>query len=202
MSTETTNKKIKIDNGTTFGRTYTDKAVDELLKKTSNKIWYELDTISGTITQNQYNEIKALIDNDSLAGITAKNTLNGYFLLNNLLNNSLSGTFTFDIHSLSSETTGRNIKYIIIDDEITIKSDLSVSYISKKKFIPLLTQNLSNQSIISIKTNGYQENLSIGDGLAIENGVLKTTIPPLPADASTKTYTLKAVNGVLTWVEG
>lgn len=31
MSTETTNKKIKIDNGTTFGRTYTDKAVDELL---------------------------------------------------------------------------------------------------------------------------------------------------------------------------
>lgn len=32
MSTETTNKKIKIDDGTTFGRTYTDKAVDELLK--------------------------------------------------------------------------------------------------------------------------------------------------------------------------
>ena len=32
MSTETTNKKIKIDNGTTFGKTYTDKAVDELLK--------------------------------------------------------------------------------------------------------------------------------------------------------------------------
>ena len=27
-------------------------------------------------------------------------------------------------------------------------------------------------------------------------------IPSLPADASTKTYTLKAVNGVLTWVEG
>ena len=35
MSTETTNKKIKIDNGTTFGRTYTDKAVDELLKNIS-----------------------------------------------------------------------------------------------------------------------------------------------------------------------
>ena len=32
MSKETTNKKIKIDNGTTFGKTYTDKAVDELLK--------------------------------------------------------------------------------------------------------------------------------------------------------------------------
>ena len=32
MNTETTNKKIKIDNGTTFGKTYTDKAVDERLQ--------------------------------------------------------------------------------------------------------------------------------------------------------------------------
>ena len=31
MSTETTNNKIKIDNGTTFGRTYTDKAIDAKL---------------------------------------------------------------------------------------------------------------------------------------------------------------------------
>lgn len=31
MSTETANKKIKIDNGTTFGRTYTDKAIDAKL---------------------------------------------------------------------------------------------------------------------------------------------------------------------------
>lgn len=38
MSTETTNKKIKIDNGTTFGRTYTDKAVDELLKNAGGKL--------------------------------------------------------------------------------------------------------------------------------------------------------------------
>lgn len=28
------------------------------------------------------------------------------------------------------------------------------------------------------------------------------SVPTLPSDASTKTYTLKAVNGVLTWVEG
>ena len=31
MSTETTKKKIKIDNGTTFGRTYTDKVIDAKL---------------------------------------------------------------------------------------------------------------------------------------------------------------------------
>ena len=47
MSTETTNKKIKIDNGTTFGRTYTDKAVDELLKNVGGVI--ELTGESGTI---------------------------------------------------------------------------------------------------------------------------------------------------------
>ena len=34
----------------------------------------------------------------------------------------------------------------------------------------------------------------------IEN-VHVSNIPALPSDASTKTYTLKAVNGVLTWVE-
>ena len=42
MSTETTNKKIKIDNGTTFGRTYTDKAIDAKLPTdliaTANKL--------------------------------------------------------------------------------------------------------------------------------------------------------------------
>lgn len=32
--------------------------------------------------------------------------------------------------------------------------------------------------------------------------VTSLVVPALPADASTKTYTLKAVNGVLTWVEG
>ena len=51
-------------------------------------------------------------------------------------------------------------------------------------------------------TDLMQSDLTIGDGLVIENGVLKTTIPPLPADASSKTYSLKAVNGVLTWVAG
>ena len=42
MSTETTNKKIKIDNGTTFGKTYTDKAIDAKLPTdliaTANKL--------------------------------------------------------------------------------------------------------------------------------------------------------------------
>ncbi len=50
MSTETTNKKIKIDNGTTFGRTYTDKAVDELLKNVGGE---EVLNVSVSMTAQQ-----------------------------------------------------------------------------------------------------------------------------------------------------
>lgn len=37
MSTETTHKKIEINDGTTYGNVYTDKAVDELLKGIGSK---------------------------------------------------------------------------------------------------------------------------------------------------------------------
>ena len=40
MSTETSNEKIKIDNGTTFGKTYTDKAIDEKLANISGSSLY------------------------------------------------------------------------------------------------------------------------------------------------------------------
>ena len=63
MSTETTNKKIKIDNGTTFGRTYTDKAVDELLKNIGGGggsiSVIELTDKNGTIASTQLGEINA-----------------------------------------------------------------------------------------------------------------------------------------------
>lgn len=170
MSTETTNKKIKIDNGTTFGRTYTDKAVDELLKTISNKIWYELDTMSGTITQNQYNEIKALIDSNSLAGIKQTTQYNYYPLFM-----SLNGIFVFGDYALGSVSTDNDSKNALDDSIITIKPDLSIASSSTRIFFPVLTQNLSSQSILSIKTDGYQQNLTIGDGLKIENGALKTT---------------------------
>lgn len=61
MSTETTNKKIKIDNGTTFGRTYTDKAVDELLKNAGGGgiSVIELTDKNGTIASAQLDKINA-----------------------------------------------------------------------------------------------------------------------------------------------
>ena len=58
MSTETTKKKIKIDNGTTFGRTYTDKAVDKLLKTVSRAALMLLIDKSGTISPAELDMIK------------------------------------------------------------------------------------------------------------------------------------------------
>ena len=59
MSTETTNKRIKIDDGTTFGEVYTDRAIDELLKKRqyykhSIQLSYNSDTYKATINLNYY----------------------------------------------------------------------------------------------------------------------------------------------------
>lgn len=180
---------------------YADKSIEIINRviSSSNKIWYDLYLTNGTITitQEQYNEIKELIDSKSLAGITSKRISDGYFSLIK----SLNGTFTFRYLNLTNESNNNAERYTIFKHEIIIKPDLSVSSSSEEKYIPLLTQSLSNQSIISIKNDGLQQNLTVGDGLAIENGVLKTNIPALPSDANTKTYVLKAVNGVLTWVE-
>lgn len=62
MSTETTNKKIKIDNGTTFGRTYTDKAVDELLKNVDSVFDITPYLISQTaISVEGYNAVREFV---------------------------------------------------------------------------------------------------------------------------------------------
>lgn len=72
MSTETTNKKIEIDDGTTFGRVYTDKAVDELLKN-RNLIEINGSSFTGEIKLDSTNLIK-LNDSNYVIGIAANKT--------------------------------------------------------------------------------------------------------------------------------
>ena len=81
--------------------------------------------------------------------------------------------------------------------------DKSVTGVIIKVALTIDTQGTpTSQLIPSITTTNTQQNLTIGNGLEISNGVLKTNnIPELPSDASTKTYVLKSVNGVLTWSE-
>lgn len=63
-----------------------------------------------------------------------------------------------------------------------------------------------SRTLYAFKTTEEEENASIkiivkSDLTFIIENVPVLNIPALPSDASSKTYTLKAVNGVLTWVE-
>ena len=70
-----------------------------------------------------------------------------------------------------------------------LKFDGSVEYINTSLLIQKDNYQNNQCSIYIISSNGVK-------------AVDFLTNPELPSDASTKTYTLKAVNGVLTWVEG
>ena len=145
---------------------YNDKSVVVSQKfDSSSPVWYDLSTSSVTaIGQEQYDDIKALADSNKLAGIIVAGGIYP-------LTFRLEGTFLFSTTCIVGQTLERKIQ----QNECTIKSDLSIT--TNLKEYPYIERliGLSRQVIPSIKTDGYQENLSIGDGLVIENGALKTT---------------------------
>lgn len=165
----------------------------------SNQVWFDLGTISETITQDQYNEIKSLIDNKRLAGITVDIAEIATFAFS-LMGINYGNTFVFGSTSVGKETdvyTKKSIDYITY----TIKPDLSCKFDWNTNYFVEISSGI-NERVIPTITQGHQENLSIGEGLKVEGNVLKTNnIPELPSDASTKTYVLKSINGVLTWSE-
>lgn len=159
---------------------YNDKSV-ELGEETgsSNKVWYSIVGVNfgatnQKITQEQYNEIKALINNNSLAGIIMDFIADTKLFFPLLSANFSTNTFDFSTTNVSSEENGFFNRKSLDTIGCTIKSDLSITFEWNPNYFITLTQNLSSQSIPSIKNNGYQENLTIGDGLKIENGELKT----------------------------
>lgn len=162
----------------------------------SPKIWYNIGNINlfdpQPITQEQYNEMNTLAESNSLAGIVSRFDSIAYIPLQHIDN----GTFTFQ-----SLSYGKDDFQNFTNDSftITIKRDLSVSLSLDQK--PLFSIPTQGGVFIPCASGAVQQNLNIGSGLEIKDGELKTTIPPLPSDANTKTYVLKAVNGVLTWSE-
>ena len=172
MSTETTNKKIKIDNGTTFGRTYTDKAVDELLKnigggsggsgilrKDGTFVGKDGGVVANTISLSsaEYNRIK----NGEINIIYGEckldaNVVSNYKVVFDYINNG-------DMY---------NYEYtdVIVEDNRILISDYQLTITAESAFLAIMTTT-------------------------------QPRIPTLPSDSSTKTYALKVVNGVLTWVE-
>ena len=125
----------------------------------SSKIWYEISSISNsTITQKQYDEIKSLIDGNNLAGIKVNNE--GYFTLYAVID----GNYIFVGYNMSI-----GLHYAFISSDLSTKE----SYTRLVKF----DERPTSQVIPSFSPiHNAQENLTIGDGLTIENGVIKEDI--------------------------
>lgn len=234
MSTETTNKKIKIDNGTTFGRTYTDKAVDELLNNVEKldviKVTYDVssskitadvtnkpdgtyvvdivlktgDTEINAGTKTGLVEIGSLVDADS--GSTIR-TLSGYAYFNNLM-------FFYGIASITATTidiTGGTLAYI--PTSYTINGLVKIQRGGTFGSVGLPNQGQSDSFLVyDTSTNNYNwrpvseiDNKTISlfgnHSILVPKNSADTNILPLPADASTSTYALKAVNGTVQWVK-
>jgi hypothetical protein len=232
MSTETTNKKIKIDNGTTFGRTYTDKAVDERLQGLVNTATFtpvkekannSLQKPAG-LTKTELVGVGAngqenieIGDNLTLANgklsatgggggeglnvlsLNLKDCMNesdydeliGYILQQTVI------AKTYDI-TLPDLTGVDIVKFTI---EASIGNIITTFYRNSKEITQFnwLCNWTDNENFMQMVTiTGFTDN----DVNFIKyNGInsADTNILPLPADASTSTYVLKAVNGTVQW---
>lgn len=192
MSTETTNKKIKIDNGTTFGRTYTDKAVDELLKNvggggvaTTNisSETFQLDTSS--LTNKDSYVIASMDDGEGYISYMALQT---YFFNDGYFNKEVkmqttSRDFRLSLTNVSFQSYNNytlNAKSTNVDFTNTLDSTSTWTKLGDIKYIAIEEQN----ALTGEAEHKYLE---------INN------LPALPSDASTKNYALNSVNGALTW---
>ncbi len=111
-----------------------------------------------------------------------------------IINSSLFGIMNLAI--VDGNNYGYSQVSIVYDDTMgatisyyRLKLDGSVEYINTSLLIQKDNYKNDQCSIYIISSNGAK---------AIDF----LTVPALPSDANTKTYVLKAVNGVLTWVEG
>lgn len=239
MSTETTNKKIKIDNGTTFGKTYTDKAIDERLQGL-------VSTATFTPVQEKANnslQKPAGLTKTKLVGVGANGQENIEIGDNlTLANGKLSatggdggipvveGTLTttseegvYDITIPEAQTTnfilhfnfdgadmyalinfvmalgGTGIYKSITDIEFNEQTGAIINYATidgSGTDLSYVSSNVTNPFTPS-KTIYLFGKYSI----LVPEVSTDTYILPLPSDASTSTYVLKAVNGTVQWVK-
>lgn len=111
-----------------------------------------------------------------------------------IINSSLFGIMNLVI--MDGNNYGYSQVNAVYDNEMgetisyyRLKFDGSVEYINTSLLIQKDNYGNDKCSIYIVSSNGAK-------------AVDFLTVPELPSDANTKTYVLKAVNGVLTWVEG
>lgn len=145
-----------------------DTSGNVLISDSGGDIWLDIipyvNRNMTAISQEGYNKIKQLVENNNLAGI--KLGVNYY-----PLSFSLDGVFVF---STIATTIHEEQSSSIQGTEIIINADLTLTLEDKHQSLMILPTNLPSQQIPSIGSGGSQQNLSIGDGLVIENGALKT----------------------------
>lgn len=229
MSTETTKKKIKIDNGTTFGRTYTDKAVDEMLQSVGGSAVgvIELnDSQAQTFSTNKKITFTAeqaeIIKTHQLISIRYGNVFGYKGIVNKILMPDASDAvytltvfggyimFYIQIYNFEDENTLLSailpsdyiFQYASMDQRL-IWSDGDLTrgvYLSKINDTPIAANDLTD-----IKNYTFTEDKTISlfgeHSILVPKNSADTNILPLPADASTSTYVLKAVNGTVQWVK-
>lgn len=167
MSTETTNKKIKIDNGTTFGRAYTDKAIDELLKNVGGGLPiieptnYKKDT-----TNNIFSATGDLPSNEATQNelnMDARGLLQNYALLYKSGNfqrlplfHDVPGNFTYTSNIQHNNDFSKYwIYYIALDD------DTEKVYIKYKELNFGKTISLFGKHSILVPTDSTDNNIDL-----------------------------------------
>lgn len=228
MSTETTKKKIKIDNGTTFGRTYTDKAVDELLKNVGGSAIFEITSEQAStlfqgfdITDEQY---QFIINNKSvncLLKIQGTSTEFPVAFTRIIQDDNITAYFSLGIYfALSCESSDVNLdtnkhRLKFQSNIMDFYANLSI-YENEQNyniygsyyityFDTIKGTNILHNSNTDTKDWQFTEDKTIplfGEhSILVPSDSTDTSILPLPADASTSTYVLKAVNGTVQWVK-
>ena len=126
----------------------------------SNKVWYELPNLLllENITQEQFNEIKNLALQNQLAGVNC----GGLYCPLTFYQDGENMAFFYPWYENDIFTA-----YLIrLDTDLSVKK-IPYSTITLPQTAP------TSQVIPSITTSNTQQNLTVGDGLTVENGVLK-----------------------------
>lgn len=166
MSTETTNKKIKIDNGTTFGRTYTDKAVDELLKGvggsdvvtincTNEQAESFINNRQITFTEEQFNIIKN-INYSYLALYLPSSVVNQTFIFSTYQSHSQTSDTDATMYTLFSLGNNNTIIGNYLDQNNNKTFTFIMPSISAESIINTITFEDSNNQLL-LKYSGTTE---------------------------------------------
>ena len=250
MSTETTNKKIKIDNGTTFGKTYTDKAIDAKLPtdiiasasklslgvgstalgsginlngftydevtKTLKAKGAELPELVISISDGNWtaniNETNPGIYNISMStpeGIFTNIGIGAITIAENT--HFFAGFLNYAGYFWTASASGTDI--IKVEIPVTVShpsTDAVLVYDSNGDVTPIdspginncfFTYNVDTQSFEWKEINSKPISLFGKHSILVPKDSSDANILPLPSDASTSTYVLKAVNGTVQWVK-